>query len=327
MKKLVSFACTVAALSGISFAAQAQDLRITLQLPEKHHLGVNLNDWKSCVMEKTSDFNIQIFPSAQLFKDNEVPLAVGSGAIEMGTASLTRFAGSVPAVDAVYVPFLLDSEEKLKKATAPGSEIRKILDDAIVKETGVRILWWQAFGRTIYLSNNKPLRTPDDVKGMKVRTFGKLLGWTVEALGGAPTIMSGSKQFLAYQTGAVDAGITGMTAVKSRKLYEVMDNMTLTYDSDIEFVATINEELFQSFSSEQQQILQSCGEKVEKSLRDSIFAKEAAALDAVKDKINVVELTAEERAKWRAATKPVVERFVKEGGDVAAKVIAAAEKL
>jgi len=258
-----------------------------------------------------------------MYKDAQVPEAVGSGAIEMGTASLTRFAGQVPAVDAVYVPFLLDSEEKVRKATAPGSEMRRILDNAVLRESGARILWWQAFGRTIYLSK-QPIRVPADINNKKVRTFGKLLGWTVEALGGAPTLMSGSKQFLAYQQGAVDAGITGLTAVRSRKLYEVMPNMTLTFDSDIEFVAVMNEDFYQSLSVRHRSAVDDCGRKVEAELRDSALQIEAETLEYLRAKMNVIELTERERALWREATGSVIDRFIAEGGGDAAAVIRAA---
>ncbi|MEM1420681.1 MAG: TRAP transporter substrate-binding protein DctP [Pseudomonadota bacterium] len=313
-----------AALAMGASTASAEIIRVTLQLPETHPLGVNLAAWKSCVEEKSDDLQVQIFPSAQLYKDSQVPEAVGSGAIEMGTASLTRFAGQVPAVDAVYVPFLLDSEEKVRKATAPESAMRAILDEAVLKESNARILWWQAFGRTVYLSKD-PIRVPADIEDKKVRTFGKLLGWTVEALGGAPTLMSGSKQFLAYQQGAVDAGITGLTGTKSRKLYEVMPNMTLTFDSDIEFVAVMNEDFYQALSDDKKAIVNECGLQVERELRDSIFEIEAEALEYLRTKMNVVELTEDERAQWRDATKGVVDRFVSEGGDTAAAVIEAAQ--
>ncbi|MEM6667934.1 MAG: TRAP transporter substrate-binding protein DctP [Pseudomonadota bacterium] len=313
-----------AALAMGASTASAEIIRVTLQLPETHPLGVNLAAWKSCVEEKSDDLQVQIFPSAQLYKDSQVPEAVGSGAIEMGTASLTRFAGQVPAVDAVYVPFLLDSEEKVRKATAPESAMRAILDEAVLKESNARILWWQAFGRTVYLSKD-PIRVPADIEDKKVRTFGKLLGWTVEALGGAPTLMSGSKQFLAYQQGAVDAGITGLTGTKSRKLYEVMPNMTLTFDSDIEFVAVMNEDFYQALSDDKKAVVNECGLQVERELRDSIFEIEAEALKYLRTKMNVVELTEDERAQWRDATKGVVDRFVSEGGDTAAAVIEAAQ--
>ncbi len=166
---------------------------------------------------------------------------------------------------------------------------------------------------------------PDDLKGKKVRTFGKLLGWTVEALGGAPTLMSGSKQFLAYQQGAVDAGITGITGVKSRKLYEVMPNMTLSYDADIEFVAVMNNDFYNGLSDANKKIVNECGMKVEKELRDNMLKIENETLEFLKDKINIVDLTDEERAKWREATKAVVDRFIENGGETAAKVIEAAK--
>ena len=324
LKKLFLSAVTAGATLLAAGTASAQTIRVTLQLPESHPLGVNLNAWKSCVQGKASDLEIQIFPSAQLYQDKQVPEAVGSGAIEMGTASLTRFAGTVPAVDAIYVPFLLDSEEKVKRATAPGSEVRQILDQAVLKETNARILWWQAYGRTVYLSKD-PIRVPGDLKDKKVRTFGKLLGWTVEALGGAPTLMSGSKQFLAYQQGAVDAGITGITAVKSRKLYEVMPNMTLTFDSDIEFVAVMNEDFYQNLSEEKRGIIDGCGRQVEAELRNSMLRIEAETLDFLRGKMNVIELTQAERNQWRDATKSVIDRFVENGGEIAAAVIKAAQ--
>ncbi len=317
-----------AAIAIASSAAQAETtIRVTLQLPESHPLGVNLNAFKKIVeTESKGELKVQIFPSAQLYKDKQVPEAVGSGAIEMGTASLTRFAGTVPAVDFVYVPFLLDTPEKVNKATAPGSAVRKKIDDAVLKATGARILWWQAFGRTIYLSKKDPIRVPADLKGKKIRTFGKLLGWTAEALGAAPTLMSGSKQFLAYKQGAVDAGITGLTGAKSRKLYEVMDSMTMTFDSDIEFVAVINDTFFQSLKPEHQALIMKAGKTVEKELRDNVAKIEAEALAYLRTKTKIIELTDEERQKWRKATASVVDRFVKEAGPLAGEVIAEAKK-
>jgi len=57
-------AITVTALTLAAGAASAQTIRVTLQLPETHPLGVNLNAWKTCV-EGESDLRVQIFPSAQ----------------------------------------------------------------------------------------------------------------------------------------------------------------------------------------------------------------------------------------------------------------------
>ncbi len=326
MKTFMKYAIAGAVMLGTAVAAQAQTvIKVTLQLPESHSLGQNWLAFKK-IIEKESggDLQLQLFPSAQLYKDKQVPEAVGSGAVEAGSAFLGRFAGSVPAVEIVNLPFFFRDEAQLRAAAANGSAMRNILDAAVVKETGAKVLWWQAFGRNVYLNKGKPIRVPADLKGKKVRTYGKVLGWTVEALGGAPTLMSGSKQFLAYQQGAVDVGMTGASAVKSRKLYEVMDNMTLSYDSAIEFVAVMNNDFFNSLSKKNQDIITKAAAIVEKQLRDEVYGGEAAVVKEVADKINVVRLTDDERAQWVEATKSVIDKFAAERGDVAVQAIAAA---
>jgi C4-dicarboxylate-binding protein DctP len=329
MKLFSKLACAslLCALS-ISAAQAATTIRVTLQLPETHSLGQNWLAFKD-IIEKESggELELQLFPSAQLYKDKQVPEAVGSGAVEAGSAFLGRFAGSVPAVDVINLPFFFRDETHLRAAAEGGSSMRTILDQAVLDETGAKVLWWQAFGRNIYLNKGEAIRTPADLEGKKVRTYGKVLGWTVEALGGAPTLMSGSKQFLAYQQGAVDVGMTGASAVKSRKLYEVMDNMTLSYDSAIEFVAVMNNDFFNSLSNEHQKIILAAAAKVEQDLRDQVYAGEVNMVKEVADKINVVELSDAERAQWVEATQSVVDRFVEENGEVAAKVVEAGRAL
>lgn len=310
-------------VSPLSFAAKT--INVTLQLPISHSLGKNWLAFKDQVEQNSKgSLQVQVFPSAQLFKDKQVPEAVGSGAIQAGSAFLGRFAGSVPSVEIVSLPFIFNSEEELRATTHPGSAMRTLIDDAILKETGARVLWWQAFGRNVYLSKQDiVIRTPKDLEGKKVRTYGKMQGWTVEALGGSPTLMSGSKQFLAYQQGAVEIGVTGVSAVKSRKLYDVMQNMTLSFDSAIEFVAIINEDFYQSLSSEEKQIINTAAKKVEQELRDHIYSEEQTTVADLEHKINIIKLTAQEREQWKQATHDVVARFRKENGESAARVLAA----
>ena len=105
------------------------------------------------------------------------------------------------------------------------------------------------------ITNDLELRTPADLKGKKVRVFSKTLGALVEAAGGAPTSISGSEQFLAYQRGTVDVGITGVTAVEERKLYQVMNTLTATSNMvDVEFVVLINDKVWNDLTPEQQTI-------------------------------------------------------------------------
>ena len=312
-------------LCAFSLSAFAETtIRVTLQLPETHSLGQNWKEFAQIIEQKSGgELKVQLFPSAQLFKDKEVPGAVGSGAVEAGSAFLGRFAGAVPAVDVVSIPFVFADEAHIRKSVAPDSQMRSALDTAILKETNNRVLWWQAFGRNIYLNNGSAIVTPDDIKGKKVRTYGKVHGWTVEALGGSPTLMSGSKQFLAYQQKAVDVGMTGASAVKSRKLHEVMNHMTLTFDSAIEFIAVINNDFYESLSAEHKKIIDEAALEVEQKLRNEIYSQEASIVEEMKSKMTVVELTDEQRAAWAKATAGVVDRFVEETGDVGSAAVKA----
>ncbi len=329
MKHWILAAATALTIGfGASTGSAGTTLRVTMQLPESDPLSQNWLEFGRLVEQRSGgEIRVQLFASSQLFKDDEVPEAVGSGAIDAGSASLVRYAGAVPAVNVVSVPFLLDSEAAIRAATAPNSRLRVLLDHAIQAQTNNRVLWWQAFGRNIYLSKRFAIEAPADFAGKKVRTYGTVQSWTAEALGGAPTIISASEQFLAYQQGTVDIGMTGASAVASRKLYEVMDHMTLSYDSAIEFVAVINNDVFERLPAAQQQIILDTAAEVEAHLRDFMIKDEDSLVDSVRDRMTVVELTDAQRSEFRKATSGVVDRFVAQAGDLGAAAVAAARGL
>ncbi|MEM9471996.1 MAG: TRAP transporter substrate-binding protein DctP [Pseudomonadota bacterium] len=330
MKRLFVSLLAALAVAFTSVAAMAADttLRISLQLPLKSHLGQNLELFKAEV-EKNSGgkVEVQIYDSAQLYKDKEVPQAVGSGSIEMGVASLTRFVGDVPAVDIFYVPFLFNSEELVRKAVAPGSAVRTPIDEAILG-TGSRVLWWQAYGGAILLSKGAPVKTPDDMKNKKVRVFGKTLGAFTEAAGGSPTLISGSEQYLAYQRGTVDIGMTGVSGVKSRKLWEVMDHITVTNHADIEFVVLVNEKFWQGLSEDTRKVITDAALKAEVTVRDRVSQIEKDAYAAAKESgMTIYTPTDDEVAAWRKTAQPVIDGYKAAAGDLGAKILKAAQSL
>lgn len=329
MKHWITAALAGAALAAMSVSARAETtLRITSQLPMKSHIGQNLRLFKDEVERQSNgELKIEIYDSAQLYKDKEVPQAVGSGSIEMGTASITRFAGTVPAVDIFHVPFMFNSADMVRKAVARDSPVRRPIDAAIL-ETGSRVLWWQAYGGAVMLSKDGPLRTPEDIEGKKVRVFGKTLGKFIETLGGSPTLISGSEQYLAYQRGTVDAGMTGISGVKSRKLWQVMDHITVTNHADIEFLVLINETVWQGLSDRHKNIVRTAARNAEAHVRDAMADMEASAYAAAKKEgMGVTLLTDEEVAAWRAATKPVLDGYLEESGALGAEVARAARSL
>ena len=330
MNTVVRMSMPLLLSAAISTPALAADvtLRISLQLPLTSHLGENLVLFEKEVEEKSNgEIDIEIYDSATLYKDKEVPAAVGSGSIEMGVASLTRYVGDIPAVDIFYQPFLFDTEEKVKAAVAPGSAVRQPIDDAIL-DTGATVLWWQAYGGAVLLSNESPVASPEDMEGKKVRVFGKTLGDFVTSTGGAPTLISGSEQYLAYQRGTVDFGMTGVSGVKSRKLWEVMDHITVTNHADIEFIVVVNTETWNELSDEHRKIIKTAAAMAENDVRERMSAIEAEAYEAAADNgMSIYTPSAEEIAVWREASQPVYDAFADTAGALGKQLLGAAKDM
>lgn len=307
-------------------AHSAQTLRVTLQLPSKHILSENVAAFKKLVEEGSDgELELEIYDSAQLYKGTEVPQAVSSGAIDMGIVELGVFAGTVPAAGAFSVPFLFPTEDAIRAATSPDSSVRQGVDDAILK-TGARVLWWQAYGAVQMLSKKEPIRSPDDLKNKKVRVISRPIGQFIEDVGGVPIVVDGAEQVLAYQRGIVDVGMSGTTATQSRHMYEVMDVITMTNHSAVEFLFIMNDKAFQKLSPEHQQLLVDSARTVETELRDNTAQLNRDALEYLRTQtdMEVVELTPEEIEVWRKAAEPTMTRFAEESGPLAKQVVESA---
>ncbi len=325
MKRLIAIGAILLGLLAGPIAAK-ETMRISLQLPLTSHLGENLVLFKEEVERRTAgEVEVEIYDSATLYKDKEVPAAVGSGSIEAGVASLTRYVGDAPAVDVFYMPFLFNTEEKVRAAVAEGSPIRTALE-AEIAATGGQVLYWQAYGGAIMLSNDEPIRTPADLEGKKVRVFGKTLGDFVTAAGGAPTLISGSEQYLAYQRGTVDVGMTGVSGVKSRKLWEVMDTITKTNHADIEFVVVVNTDWWNALSEGNRAHITAAAAVAQEDVRNRMSQIEADAYAAaIENGMTVVELSDADLAAWQAVAQPVYDGYIASAGEVGKTVLDAAK--
>jgi C4-dicarboxylate-binding protein DctP len=327
MRKAVFGLATALVMALGAASADAKTvLRLTIQLPLKSVLGENVLMFKEEVEKATKgNIEVQIYDSGQLFSDPAVPKAVGTGQIEMGVASLARYVGDIPAVDLFYVPFLFDTASKLRAAVTAGSPVRGPLDEAILK-TGGRVLWWQAYGGTVFLTKgHKPVKGPDDLKGKKVRVFAKLLGTWAAANGGSPVNIAGNEQYFAYQRGTVDIGMTGPDTIKSRKIWDVMDTVTVANSAAVEFVVVINERVWQKLTDEERRIISEAGRRAEANLRAKFDQIEKEAYEAAREnKMTVYRPTEAELAAWKKSADPVRDAFLKGAGALGKQVFDAA---
>jgi len=328
-KSLCLSACASLLMCASLSVEAARTLKVTLQVNTKHPVGANIVYFKNQV-EKASngEIKLQLYDSAQLYKGSEVPQAVSSGAIDMGLVLIDEYAGTLPATGLFSVAFLFPSYEVLGKAAALDSPVRKEIDE-LIRSTGTRVLWWQDYGPVQLLSKGKPVVIPEDMKGKKVRVLGKPSGDFINAVGGIPVKIGGSEQFIAYQRGTVDVGMTGTTAIQSRKLFEVMDSVTITNHAQTEFLVVINDKLWNSLSEQEKGWISTAAKSAEETLRAATKDEnlESEKFIAEKTKMKVIHLTPDQVKAWQAAAAPAVETYIQTAGDVGKRLVDEIKKL
>lgn len=331
MKKFLVSAVLAAgmALTAAAPAFAETTLRLSLQVAVNHPVGKNIVLFKQ-ELEKISKgaMKVEIYDSAQLYKGSEIPQAVGSGAIDMGMVLIDEFAGTLPVTGLFSVAFMFPNYDVLAKAANPDSPIRKTLDETI-RKTGARVLWWQDYGPIQLLSKGAPTINPADMKGKKVRVLGKPSGDFIKALGGIPVKIGGSEQFLAYQRGTVDIGMTGTTAIKSRKLFEVMDSVTITNHAQTEFLIVVNDKKWNSLTDQERGWMTTAARTAENTLRAATKDNNISAEKWIgaNTKMKVINLNKEQIAAWQAAAKPATEAYIAAAGEEGRKLVDAVRKL
>ncbi len=328
MKRQFLKTLTVAAMvsAGFLFSTDAladRTLRLSLQVSAKHPIGANIVFFKQQV-EKASDgkLKIEIYDSAQLYKGSEIPQAVGSGAVDMGLVLIDEYAGTIPAVGLFSVAFLFPSYEVLGKAADPSSPVRQEIDE-LIRKTGTRVMWWQDYGPIQLLSKGDPISEPAQMKGKKVRVLGKPSGDFINALGGIPVKIGGSEQFIAYQRGTVDIGMTGTTAIESRKLFEVMNSVTITNHAQTEFLVVMNDKLFNSMSAQEKKWMGDAALAAELKMRAETKKDNLDSEQFIKDKtsMKVINLTPAQVKSWQEAAKPAIEAYIKGAGPAGQRLV------
>ncbi|MGQ3485903.1 TRAP transporter substrate-binding protein [Roseovarius pacificus] len=321
---LVSTALSLALVSMSAVSASAErTLRLSLQVATNHPVGENIVYFAD-QLEEISDgeMNVEIYDSAQLYKGSEIPQAVSSGAIDMGLVLIDEFAGTIPAVGLFSVAFMFPSYEVLAKAADPESPVRQQIDDLILG-TGSRVVWWQDYGPVQLLSNGGPLVSPEDMKDKKVRVLGKPSGDFIKAVGGVPVKIGGSEQFMAYQRGTVDIGMTGTTAIKSRKLHEVMDHVTISNHAQTEFLIVMNDALWQDMSEQEQSWMTEAARAAEMKMREETKTKNLDAQKFLEDEtdMTVTTLSDAQIEAWREAAKPAIDTYIESAGEAGQKLV------
>jgi C4-dicarboxylate-binding protein DctP len=305
-------------------------LRLTLQFSQTDPFqGKSVTDFKAAVERETANHvTIEVFDKAQLYADDQALDAVRSGAIEMGVVGLNRVSRFVPSASIMEQPFLFNFEALVRAATSPNSEMRQLIDDAILRSMGVRVLWWQTVGPQIFYTRAGDALTPDRIEKLKTRVDSDTMASFVRHCGGVPVELSGSKMVDAMKDGTLDVGMVSIDAAKTLNLWQVASRITRTDHAAIEFLVLINEQTWNRLSEEQKRIVVSEARTVERRARERAALLETAGYEFARSKgMQIYELTRKEVAEWRACSADVFADYLERGGELTDQLMKAYARL
>lgn len=265
--------------------------------------------------------DVQVFHSGQLGSDErEMTESVRLGVLDMAivaSAPVTAFSPSLTLVD---LPFLFENHaHAIRVLDGPvGDKLKQDLEPK-----GIMILeFWSAGIRNVF-TTSKPIQTPDDLKGMKIRVMPSPVYLdTFKALGALPVAMASSELYSALQMGVVAAGENDPASVMTWKWVEVIKNYSITQHAYCPMVVLINAKLFRSLPSDVQQAIQKAGKDGSAHQRPYVDGLWGRAMKRIEDKGVKINAVADLNA-FRAKSKPVYDKFDKELGELVKQTLAA----
>jgi C4-dicarboxylate-binding protein DctP len=279
-------------------------------------------------VERQSKGTLAIEIAEKLLRDEQVIGAVTSGVVEIGFTSSTLFADRVPAVAIIGQPFLFNFPALVRAATSPESEIRKLVDDAILGQMGLRVLWWQSFSINVFYSKGWDIADVGLLKGKRVAVPSKTAGGLIARCGGIPIVLSVEGHEGGIRDGTLDMAMLALPGLQSQGLWKATDTITYTAHAPVEMFLVINEKTWQSLSPAHRAVLAEAARIVERESRERVAKMETgihafAASKGMKTK----ELTPDQVAEWRACSADMLDEYMERSGELARKLMDAYGKL
>jgi TRAP-type transport system periplasmic protein len=244
-----------AALVCAGLAAQAQTrIRFAHAGPETASQHLAAMEFARLVKERSKgQLEVQVYPSSQLGNDSTTLGAVRGGTIDMMMAGSGNFSGLVSRYEVLDIPFLFRNPAHAYAAVDGdvGQGLAKELEAHGLKQ----LAFWEVGFRSI-TTKNRPVRTPDDVKGLKIRTMPNpihIQAWKM--LGSNPLPMPLGELYQALESGAVDAQEHPVDITYAAKFYEVQKYLTMTKLAFTAMPVVFSKQKFDALKPELQKVL------------------------------------------------------------------------
>lgn len=275
---------------------------------------------------------VEVYANSTLYKDKEEMEALQIGAVQMLAPSLAKFGPlGVKEFEVFDLPYIFDNYDELHKVTQ-GPVGRQLLDKLDAK--GVRgLAYWDNGFKSF--SANKPLKTPADFKGLKMRIqSSKVLESEMRALGSLPQVLAFSEVYQALQTGVVDGTENPISNLYTQKMHEVQKHLTLTEHGYLGYAVITNKKFWDGLPADIRKQLDDAMDQSTRYANQIAKMENEKALESVKTsgKTQVYTPTAAERLELKKILlkthnemesrigKDLIQRMYKETGFDPAKL-------
>jgi C4-dicarboxylate-binding protein DctP len=271
---------------------------------------------------------IEHYPSSMLGNEGEIFEGIQMGTIEMGSLSAGSLGGFYPGVLATTIPFLFQTREEAWEFF--DSETADWLADRLFETTGVKCIGWAENGLRCFTSTKKQIKSPADIKGMKIRTQQNPVTMAmVTALGGSPQPIDFAELYTALSQGAVDGQENPPSLIYTQGLYEVQPYLTLDYHVYDFLGVFINPNVLDGLPEDLREILTKNVNDFVKNEREKSRAYDERDIKAMADAgVSVYTLTDDEYRQMVEATAGVADEVrERAGAEVVDKVLAQVQAL
>jgi tripartite ATP-independent transporter DctP family solute receptor len=201
---------------------------------------------------------VQIFPNEQLGTEKECIESLQLGYLAMTKTSTAAMESFVPKLQIFGVPYLFRDSDHFWAAAKSQTGKQLLLEG---QDKGLRgLCYYDAGARSFYAK--KPINTPQDLKGLKVRVQNSLMSVKmIKAMGGSPTPVSWGELYTALDQGVVDAAENNPPSICTSRHYEVCKYYSLDEHTRLPDMLIISTKIWNNLSPKYQQILQEAADE------------------------------------------------------------------
>jgi tripartite ATP-independent transporter DctP family solute receptor len=277
MKKLATVLTTAVFVASATLSMAATELKLAHAAPEADLQQDLAKFFAEQVTKRTNgEVTVKIFPQGQLGNDQQMITGTRSGIIDIEMSGLNNFDGLMPEVGGLFLPYIFTNRQHAY--TVLDNEVGQgVL--AGMEKFGLKGLGFPENGYRNITNSRKPIRTPEDVVGLKIRTNNSAaLNEMFALLKANPQPLPVSELYTALETGVVDAQEHPINITHSFRYDEVQKYLSLTEHSYSMLVMVMNLKKFNSLTPEQQKVVQEVAAEATAYQRNLSIEKEASIL-------------------------------------------------